>query len=270
LSLVAGISSEGRSELSAVIGPGRRLITTDTAQQVLGLSRSETSERLSRWADNGWLRRVQRDLYIPVPAEVADPQRWTADALFVADAVWTPCYFSGWTSANHWALTEQVFRSTVVLTSGRVRKREQRLLTHDYMVLHVADESLKWGMRVEWRDGRRLQIADPARTVVDMLANPTIGGGMRHVAEVLTSYLDENEPELLADYAMRLANGAVFKRLGFVTSIVRPDLGSLLAICEEHVSRGFSLLDPSASATGKRSTLWQLRINVQLAAVDAS
>ncbi len=267
---MAGISSEGRSELAAVIGPGRRLITTDLAQQALGLSRMETSERLSRWASNGWLRRVQRDLYIPVPAEVADPERWTADALFVADAVWTPCYFSGWTSANHWALTEQVFRLTIVFTTARVRNRDQRLLTHNYMIFHVADELLKWGMRVEWREGRRLQIADPARTVIDLLANPTIGGGIRHVAEVLTAYLDEHAPELLFDYAKRIANGVVFKRLGFVTSIVRPDLDSLVSACEAHVSRGFSLLDPSAPATGKRSTRWQLRMNVQLTRTDAS
>lgn len=267
---MAGISSEGRSELSAVIGPGRRLITTDLAQQALGLSRPQTSERLLRWTDNGWLRRVRRDLYIPVPAEVADPERWTADALFVADAVWAPCYFTGWTSANHWALTEQVFRSTVVFTTSRVRKRDQRLLTHDYMIFHTADEHLQWGMRVEWRDGRRLQIADPARTVIDMLANPTIGGGMRHTAEVLAAYLDENDPQVLADYAARLANGAVFKRLGFITSIVRPDLDSLISLCEEHISKGYSLLDPSAPATGARSSRWQLRINVQITRTDAS
>jgi hypothetical protein len=56
----------------------------------------------------------------------------------VAAEVWNPCYFTGWTAAQHWALTEQVFRTTVLKTSERVRAATARLLDQDYLVLKQA------------------------------------------------------------------------------------------------------------------------------------
>jgi len=45
------------------------------------------ARKLARWARLGWLRRVRRGLYIPVPVEAEDPRRWTDDPLYLADAV---------------------------------------------------------------------------------------------------------------------------------------------------------------------------------------
>jgi hypothetical protein len=86
--------------------------------------------------------------------------------------VWSPCYFTGWTAAHHWALTEQVFRTTVLKTSERVRAATVKLLDHDHLVGHLEPESLSWGLKSDWRDGVRLRFADPARTVVDILNRP--------------------------------------------------------------------------------------------------
>src|ERR1700678_1536301 len=74
---------------------------------------------------------------------------WSEDALVVAAEVWNPCYFTGWTAAQHWALTEQVFRTTVLKTSERVRAATVRLLDHDYLVGHIEPESLSWGLQAD-------------------------------------------------------------------------------------------------------------------------
>lgn len=51
----------------------------------------------------------------------------------VAATAW-PCYFTGRTAANEWALSDQVFRTTVLKTSARVRASAVRLLDHDYLI----------------------------------------------------------------------------------------------------------------------------------------
>jgi len=123
-----------------------------------------------------------------------------------------PRYFTGWRAANHWALTEQTFRTTVVKTTGRVRASSVRLLDHDYLLAHVPSAGLEWGIETVWRGEMRLCIADPARTVVDSLDAPRLGGGIRHVAEILAAYLDDNEPATLIEYGDRLGNRIARKR----------------------------------------------------------
>jgi predicted transcriptional regulator of viral defense system len=235
----------------------------------LGVDRPEAAGRLARWAKQGWLRRVRRDLYIPVPVGAVDPGSWSADPLMLADAVWGPCYVTGWSSANHWALTEQSFRTTVIRTSGTVRASDQRLLDHDYLLAHVAEDDLRWGMTAEWRDGRRISMADRARTIVDVLDNPRLGGGIRLVAEFLSAYLEDQDPLTLIDYADRVGNRTVFKRLGLLAE----HLGGaedLVAECATRLSQGYPLLDPTQPPGGPRSTRWRIVQNVRLQLVEPS
>ena len=156
---------------------GQRFITPALVTDALGVDADSASKRLSRWAADGWVRRVRRGMYIGVPVDAANPAVWSEDALIVATAVWAPCYFTGWTSANHWALTDQVFRTTVLKTTTRVRSSNVSLLDHAYLVAHASEAALSWGTKTEWHDGTRLRFADPARTVIDALDDPRLAGG---------------------------------------------------------------------------------------------
>ena len=181
-----GISGAGRAELTAVAGR-RRFVTPDDVAAELEVDPSVAAKKLAHWADSGWLRRVRRGLYIPVPVDAERPSGWAADPLVVATEVWGPCYFTGWTAASHWSLTEQVFRTIVLKTSRRVRAAESRLLDHDYLVSHVSGESMSWGIESLWREEIRVRFADPARTVVDVLDAPRLGGGIGTLPRSSTS-----------------------------------------------------------------------------------
>ena len=225
---------------------------------------------MARWANDGWVRRVRRGLYIGVPVDAVNPAAWSEDPLLVASEVWSPCYFTGWTSARHWALTEQVFRTTVLKTTERVRNSTVRLLDHDYLVNHVAGDALGWGVKSDWMGNSRLRFADPARTVVDIFDSPKLGGGIRHGAEILSAYLDENDPDLLVEYGDRLGNHAVFKRLGFVAETL--DLGgpNFITACRDRLSAGISSLDPDGPRQGRRVMRWGLLVNVTIVREGAS
>jgi predicted transcriptional regulator of viral defense system len=258
---VAGTSSAGRSELARVLAGGRRFVTPSEASAVLGIDADSAAKKLSRWAQDGWLRRVRRGLYIGVPVEAADPESWSEDPLVVAAEVW-PCYFTGWTAASEWALTDQVFRTTVLKTTARVRAASVRLLDHDYLITSVAGADLAWGMKSQWHLERRLRFADPARTVIDILDSPKLGGGMRHGAEILAAYLDEHDPTTLIEYGDRAGNGAVFKRLGYCINALGRDPPDLVQACRDRVSAGVSALDPDGPSGGRIATHWNLRVNV--------
>ncbi len=267
--MAAGISRQSRADLARLTGQGRRFVTVADASEELQVDRGDAARRLARWAEQGWLRRVRRDLYVPVPVDATDPSSWGGDPLVLADAVWDPCYVTGWTAANHWGLTEQSFRTTVIKTTQRVRQSAQSLLDNDFLVSHTAPENLEWGMRREWREERRIRIADPARAIVDMLDDPKVGAGIRTIAECLDAYLADQDPATLVSHADRLGNRTAFKRLGYLAERLHVDQ-ELLASCEDKLSEGFSALDPTQAKRGPRSQRWRLIVNVQLGDMASS
>ncbi|MCY4088459.1 MAG: type IV toxin-antitoxin system AbiEi family antitoxin domain-containing protein [Actinomycetia bacterium] len=266
----AGISGSGRAELASVVARGRRLVSVIDVAAALAVDRTAAAKKLARWADQGWFRRVRRGLYIPVPLEAERPGSWSEDPLLLADAVWEPCYFTGWTAASQWGLTEQIFRSTVLKTGGRVRVACERLLDHEYLLGHISQQEMVWGMRPIWRGERRVRMADPARTVIDILDSPALGGGIRHGAEILEAYLEESDWQTLVEYGDRLGNRAVFKRLGYLLEAAELGHIKLVAECQQRISKGISLLDPGAPASGPRVSRWRLRANVVVTRQGAS
>lgn len=269
-SSAGGISRSGRGELALVVGRGRRLVSVDDVAASLEVDRVTAAKKLARWAAEGWLRRVRRGLYIPVPLDAENPALWSEDPLVLADAVWSPCYFTGWTAASYWELTEQVFQTTVLKTAARVRSARERLLEHEYLLVHVADDLVTWGLRFVWRDDRRVRMADPSRTVLDLLDAPRLGGGIRQCADVLAAYLDGHDWHPLVEYGDRLGNRTVFKRLGYLAEAAGIGDEELLEECRARISAGISLLDPDAPPRGARVSRWGIRANVRVARPEPS
>lgn len=270
MSIPAGISGKGRIELAAALSQTARFLTPVNVASALEIDETTAARKLSLWSKSGWVRRVRRGLYISVPVEAQNPSMWSDDALVVATEVWSPCYFSGWTAARHWSLTEQVFRPTVVKTSHRVRESKIKFLDHDYLVSHIDSKLLEWGLANEWVDGVRLSFSDPARTVIELLDDPTIGGGIRHAAEILSTYLDDNDPSKLVTYAERLGNRTVFKRLGYLLEAMHKDFPDAISVCHNNISEGFSKLDPEQTKNGRRITRWRLFVNTSISQEEPS
>jgi len=260
----SGISGRSRDQLSRLTARGRQLVTVDDAVSRLKIGRAEAAKMMARWAEQGWLRRVRRGLYVAVPVDVEHPELWTADPFVIATAVWSPCYFTGWTAGNHWGLTDQIFQTVVVRTANRVRSPDQVLLNHRYLVGNVDVEKLQWGTRTEWLSNTQVRFADEARVIVDILDDPKIGGGIRHCTDMLRNYLAEHESAALIKYAERLGNAAVFKRLGYLCEEFHLADEEFLTECAQRLTPGTALLDPAVRKGGSRSTRWRIQANAQI------
>ena len=120
--------------------------------------------------------------------------------------------------------------------------------------------------RPVWRGSVRIDVSSPAKTIIDMLDDPAIGGGIRHVADCLTAYFereDASSGELLT-IADQLDNRAVFKRLGYLVETLGRDEPELIAACQARLSTGLALLDPDGPPNGPRVPAWGIRANVRI------
>ena len=120
---IGGLSRSSRQQLARVLRFAKGTIAADDAAQALRVDRSEAAQLLTRWSALGWLSRVRRGLYVPVPLESSTADIALEDAWTVAERLFAPCYIGGWSAAQHWGLTEQLFRSTLIVTTRRPRAR---------------------------------------------------------------------------------------------------------------------------------------------------
>ena len=253
-----GISASSRGQLSRLLRDAPPIVTASLAAEALGLTTAAAARRLAAWSRSGWLARVRRGAYVPVPIESESADVALDDPWSVAAAMFAPCYVGGWSAAEHWGLTEQLFRSICVMTANRPHDRKP-VLRKVRFDLHTAPDAHFIGLKTVWRGGTRVQVSDPARTLIDMLITPALGGGIRHVADMLASLLRDhpNEASKLGNYAAKLRIGSVYKRLGYLLQRDHPEQSSLIEACRAKLSAGYAKLDPALPA-GRLVTTWRL------------
>lgn len=254
----SGLSATSREQLSRLLRDSPSVLTAGHAASALGMTHAAAARRLAAWSRAGWLARVRRGAYVPVPIESASSDIALEDPWSVATAMFAPCYIGGWSAAEHWGLTEQIFRSLCVMTTNRPRNRRPSLRKARFE-LHTIPAANFIGLKTVWRGGTRVQVSDPARTLVDMLADPALAGGIRHLVEMLDSLVRDqpNEAAKLGTYAVKLGIGSVFKRLGFLLQRDHPDQVALVELCRQNLSAGYAKLDPALPAD-RLATAWRV------------
>jgi len=253
-------SSRTREELATVLRSTDGWITVADAAIALGLDRKSAAKRLARWTEQGWLRRIQRGHYAPIPLERQHPEAPLEEPWAVVPHLLPDGYVGGWTAAHHWDLTEQVFRDVCVFAPGRSRRVDRAGST---FVVFPAPGERSFGMRTHWVGSAKVLVSDPERTLVDMLDTPRAGPGIQQVVDCLENYARSSTAhfERLVDYAGRIGNGAVFKRLGFLLEEGHHATPEILAICRRSLTKGLAKLDPAIHCPHIVSR-WRLRLPV--------
>ena len=252
----------GRAQLVRVLTAAGDVIHIADVTKALALTRSDAAKRLSRWTEQGWLRRVAQGAYVPVPLEILDSERVLDDPWVLVPALYEPCYIGGRTAAEHWDLTEQIFNDIVVVTSQLIRERHQERHGSAFTLKHLRADKI-FGTKPVWRHHTKVQVSDVHRTIIDVLDEPSLGGGIQHVSECLKSYLGRGDRSdgILIDYADRLGNGAVFKRLGFLAE-PDPRAAKLAELCLSRLTAGNAKLDPALGCS-RLVSRWRLFVPIQ-------
>lgn len=255
----AGELPRGRPRLAAVLRASGDFINVESASKALGVPSADAVKVLARWNSQGWIKRVRRGLYVPVPLDTRTREQVLEDPWVLVPRLFGESYIGGWSAAEHWGLTEQLFRTVYVFTTQTVRTRQQTVEGTPFTLKHI-NPRLMFGTRPVWRGSTRVLVSTPARTLVDMLDDPATGGGMRHVADCLTAYIEQKSNKLieLIELGDELGNGAVFKRLGFLLELQGAD-AALIEACRERMTTGLAQLDPALPCP-RVITRWRLRV----------
>jgi predicted transcriptional regulator of viral defense system len=258
----AGLTAVNRKTLAQLRRTLPGPFTAAEAAAAADLAPERASRLLRHLAAQGWLTRISRGLYAAVPIEAEDPRTWRVDPWVIAATTLAPSYIGGWSALHHWDLTDQLFGTTLVVTARPVPHREREIGGARFE-LRRRPVDAHFGTRSVWREGIAVEVSDPERTLIDCLDDPSLGGGVRHVAEALRHWHDvpRANPDQLIAYGEWLGNRTAFKRLGFLLEALDIQDSGLIEACRERISSGVSLLDPGRAPDGSITTRWNLRVN---------
>jgi predicted transcriptional regulator of viral defense system len=264
---LAGTDKEILSTLSRASAGG--LISIELASKALKCSSLSAARLLSRLERKGWIKRAMRGWYYILPLEATKKAGGVADDPWViASVLFNPCYVGGWSAAEYWELTEQLFRSTLIVSAWNARAKTNNVLGNEYRIIRVSKTRIdnKAGLVPIWRGNNRVLISDRERTIVDGLLNPELIGGFRHLADIFKDYISSpnRSYEKLIGTAKEMNKGAIFKRLGFLIERFDPKAGNHLATLQKNLSLGLIKLDPDINSKGKVNKAWGVWENVTL------
>ena len=258
---LAGIGKSYRNKLSMVLEHNFAVITVDRVAETLNVHHQEAGRLLSRWCKNGWLKRLTRGAYVPVPLEATSSDVVAEEPLLIVDALYAPGYIAGYSAIKHWDFSEQIFETTTYFTTRKIKNRYPFHGGVKYQLKTIKAYKL-FGLKPLWFGSKKVMISDPAKTLVDILDDPKIVGGISIVCDVLAEYMESThyEPDAIITYARRMNNKTIFKRLGFLLE-TRFSLDKELS--EElltNVSDSYSHLDPTIQSHHSIAK-WRLKIS---------
>jgi predicted transcriptional regulator of viral defense system len=242
------------------------LVSVAQAAAALDTSSRSAALKLASLTRRGWLQRARRGLYLVLPLE-AEPGRPAVaeDPWVLAQEAFSPCYIGGWSAAEYWGLTEQIFRSILVVTAANVRSKTVNLLGSEFRLFQVPEGRVAGATKV-WRGPEQVLVSSRERTLADCLRNPELCGGTRTLFQMLREYVTgpEFNRENLLDDMRRFGNGAAWKRFGYLMEVARPEDRELFVTANSNLSAGNVKLDPSIAGRGRLLRRWRLWVNVHL------
>jgi len=260
-----GINKKNRSSLDLLHRFGKNLFSIKDASKIIGLPVNDTRLYLGYLARRGWLSRVKPGLYVTVPLGTVNPQEYRENPWIVANRIFAPCNIGGWSAAEHWEFTDQIFNSIFVFTARMFRKKNVIIQGTEYILKLVRAKKISHTKSI-WIENVKVQISDPSQTIVDILNDPAVGGGIRYVSDIVRNYFNSeyrSDVELL-NYIKENTNRTVYKRLGYILEISDINVPDIIKECHKNISSGYSVLDPVIKTKGSFNRRWNLRVNAEV------
>ena len=213
--------SKARQRLGFVLRNTGSIFTVAEVADALSVERVDASKMLSRWATQGWVVRLRRGVYAAVPLKSSGGDVVLENPWVIVPVLFDTAYIGGWSAAEHWDLTEQIFSSVCVLTAGNIRSKHHTIGGTRFVLTSMRNDR-HFGTRFEWVGNQRIAVSDPEKTIIDMFYRPSLGGGMQHAAECFRHLMraSQGDTAKLVEYSQRFGSGAVNKRLGLIGEVM--------------------------------------------------
>lgn len=253
-----GIGRVSTPLLAQLSQAGKRIFTIKEAAQVLGGKPSNLHKLLHDLVKRKWLSRLEKGKYMILPLEAGLEAVYTEHEFIIASSLIQPYYIGFWSALNFYGLTEQV--PMIIYVASLKQRQSLTFQGVTYQFIKLLKEKF-FGLRGEWIDNKRIEISDREKTILDCLDHPEYSGGIAEVAKGLWNARDELDLEKIIKYGLRMKNGAIFKRLGYILEAYQ--IGDrIIEKIQSHISGGYSPLDPTLPREGRYIKRWNLLINI--------
>ncbi len=257
---LAGIGKKGRTRLSKVLECNPRVITSKTVSGILSLTSKEASRMLSRWCKNGWLFRIKRGVYIPVPIDSTSSNIILEEPFVIAESIYQPGYIGGFSAIKHWDLSEQIIETIYYFSTKQVKERNPIYGSIKFKIKTVKENRV-FGTKTIWYGSKKVKVSNPAKTIVDILNDPKLVGGMTVVYDVFNEYVESDycDFEMLLSYSELMDNKTILKRLGFMIDVKFNITSEYFIDLKDKISSGYSNFDPLVKCN-KIVEKWNLKV----------
>ena len=229
----------------------RRLFSNELSPQFL--------DHLER---KGWIRRIKRGKFAVIPLSSGETRATQLHEFLIAMELVSPAAIAYWSALNHHGMTEQIPRTVFVATNHHVQKSIRETLGVTFQIISVQPKKF-FGIEKDWINEQPFSITDKEKTIIDGLDLPKYVGGVGEIAKALAQSWNELNEEKLREYAVKIGNTAVGKRLGFLMETL--GLGNPESLRKTLTfGAGYSQLDPTLPRRGKHSRRWGLLINAEM------
>ncbi len=242
----SGIGKKYRQDIGLALSKARGIITPSIVSQTSHVSQQEAGRILSRLNKQGWVKRVKRGAYISVEVGDATGEAAMEDSWVLADFLFSPGYIAGFSAVKYWDFSEQLFESTTFFTTKQVKNRDGVMGNTRFQLKTIMPYKM-FGTVFVWRGNSKICVSDPSKTVIDLLDDPGIVGGMQIVKDIFLEYKKSKHVDFkkLIEYAKKMKNKTIIKRLGFLLEKLGLEDMIIKYKLLNKISRGYSLFDPS-------------------------
>jgi len=236
----------------------KKIFTIDEAAKMTGIDRNTLKVLLSRLEKRGWVERIEKGKYIIIPLG-AEKGEYTLHEFIIGSLLVKPSAIAYWSALNYHGFTEQISSTVFVQTTARKKKQDLRIFGVRYKIVRIKPEKF-FGIEKVWIEEFQVSITDREKTVIDCLDKPRYCGG---IIEVAKAFREELDTEKLREYALRMNNSAVIRRLGYLC-----DYFGVGIDLPKPETRNYILLDPTMPREGHVDSKWKVIINVELEGLE--
>lgn len=179
------------------------------------------------------------------------------DPLGVASGILWPSYVSFWTALNFYKFTEQLPGTIFVATTKA--KKEIKFENAKIRFVSISEKRFFGYRKVD-----NIVIAEKEKALVDSLLLPRYSGGIREISKCLENAWSELDKKILIEYALRMKNRSLLKRLGYIIEKenLKIDKGLIEKLQGNIGGKGYSKLEPQLPRKGGYDKKWGLVVNL--------
>jgi predicted transcriptional regulator of viral defense system len=234
------------------------IFTVNDVSKVLNKSYAASRKIISNLKAKRWIEKIEAGKYLIIPLSAGVKPKYTEHEFIIGSKLVEPYYVSYWSALNYHHMTEQIPFSVFIATTKR--KSNKEILGVKYIFVTLSKNKF-FGFTRASIAGKSVNISDREKTIADCLDRPEYCGDITEAAKALRSI--NLSYKKIVDYAIKMDNATILKRLGYLSEILKLDLGEgLKKRMLKNISKGYSVLDPSVKTrTGKYNEKWRLLVN---------